>query len=106
MAGSFRLISRYDNLSVLVSLMSNMSMPVSFFVFGILTQWACFWGGLLHFQAGSLGGGGAGEGEGGRGGSRRSYLVLCGLMGKGGGAQARGKGGGGAAGGATWCCVG
>ena len=47
-------ISRYDNLSVLASLMSNMSMPSSFFALCILTLWGAFWGGLLHFQGGSL----------------------------------------------------
>ena len=53
-SGSVRLISRYDNLSVLVSLMSHMSMPSSFFALCILTLWGAFWGGLLHFQGGSL----------------------------------------------------
>ena len=53
-SGSVRLISRCDNLSVLVSLMSNMSMPSSFFALCILTLWGAFWGGLLHFQGGSL----------------------------------------------------
>ena len=52
-SGSFRLISRYDNLSVLVSLMSNMSMPASFFVFlhsdtvGLLLGWSAAFSGWV-----------------------------------------------------------
>ena len=50
-SGSVRLIGRYDNLSVLVSLMS---MPSSFSASCILTLWGAFLGGLLHFHGGSL----------------------------------------------------
>ena len=56
---------------------------------GLLLGWSAAFSGWV------TGGGGAGEGEGGRGGSRRSYLVLCGLMGKGGGRRRGGRGAGG-----------
>ena len=63
-SGSFRLfsgfdlagrclVSRYDNLSVLVSLMSNMSMPASFFVLlhsdtvGLLLGWSAAFSGWV-----------------------------------------------------------